>query len=99
MNFSVGHRCGLDPALLWLWCGLAAAAPIRLLAWESPYAAGTVLESKISGSSPKLGVLSSFFLFRWLVNMMLLLLSLLSHLSQLGHLVYTAFLPLGPKLL
>ena len=24
----VGHRCGLDPALLWLWCRLAGAAPI-----------------------------------------------------------------------
>ena len=24
--------------LLWLWCRLAAAAPIRPLAWELPYA-------------------------------------------------------------
>ena len=23
-----------DPALLWLWCRLAAAAPVRPLAWE-----------------------------------------------------------------
>ena len=23
----VGCRCSLDPALLWLWCGLAAVAP------------------------------------------------------------------------
>ena len=27
-----------DPALLWLWRRLAATAPIRLLAWELPYA-------------------------------------------------------------
>ena len=27
-----------DPALLWLWCRLVAAAPIRPLAWEPPYA-------------------------------------------------------------
>ena len=28
-----------DPTLLWLWRGLAAAAPIGPLAWEPPYAA------------------------------------------------------------
>ena len=33
-----------DPALLWLWCRLAAVAPIRPLAWEPPYAAGAALE-------------------------------------------------------
>jgi len=27
-----------DPALLWLWCRLVTTAPIRPLAWESPYA-------------------------------------------------------------
>jgi len=30
--------------LLWLWCRLAATAPIRSLAWESPYAVGAALE-------------------------------------------------------
>jgi len=39
-----GHRCGLDPALLWLWCKLAATALIRPVAWEPPYAAGAALE-------------------------------------------------------
>ena len=34
-----------DPALLWLWCRLAATAPIRPLAWEPPYAAGVALKS------------------------------------------------------
>ena len=29
-----------DLALLWLWCRLAAAAPIPPLAWKLPYAAG-----------------------------------------------------------
>ena len=33
-----------DPALLWLWCRLAATAPIRPLAWEPPYATGVALE-------------------------------------------------------
>ena len=39
-------RCGSDMALLWLWCSLAAIDPIRLLAWESPYASGVALKSK-----------------------------------------------------
>ena len=30
-------RSRSDPTLLWLWCRLAAAAPIRPLAWELPY--------------------------------------------------------------
>jgi len=38
MSRGVGCRCGLDPALLWLWCRLAATALIRPLAWEPPYA-------------------------------------------------------------
>ena len=33
-----------DPALLWLWCRLAATALIRPLAWEPPYATGVALE-------------------------------------------------------
>ena len=35
---GIGHRFGSGLALLWLWCRPAAAAPIRLLAWECPYA-------------------------------------------------------------
>ena len=33
-----------DPALLWLWHRPAAAAPIRPLAWDPPYAAGAALK-------------------------------------------------------
>ena len=32
-----------DPVLLWLWCGLAATAPILPLAWKPPYAVGEAL--------------------------------------------------------
>ena len=32
--------------LLWLWCRLAATAPIIPLAWEPPYATGVALEEK-----------------------------------------------------
>ena len=34
----------LHLVLLWLWCRLAATAPIRPLAWEPPYAKGAALE-------------------------------------------------------
>ena len=41
MSCGVGHRCSLDPVLLWR--RLAAAALIRLLARELPYAASEAL--------------------------------------------------------
>ena len=44
MICGVGRRCGLDLALLWLWCRPADTDLIRLLAWEPPYAVGAVLE-------------------------------------------------------
>ena len=34
VSCGVGHRCGSDPKLLWLWRRLAATAPIRPLAQE-----------------------------------------------------------------
>ena len=34
-------RCSLDPALLRLWCRLAARDPIQPLAWEPPDTMGT----------------------------------------------------------
>ena len=43
MNCGVGHRHGSVLALLWLWHGPAATAPVRPLAWEIPYAAGVAL--------------------------------------------------------
>ena len=44
MSCGVGRRQGSHLALLWLWCRLAATAPIGPLAWEPPYAAGTALK-------------------------------------------------------
>ena len=44
MSYSVGCRCGLDLALLWLWCRLEAMALIRPLAWELLYAEGMALK-------------------------------------------------------
>ena len=48
MNCGVGHRRGLDLALLWLWCGLAVATPIPTRVWELPYAMGVALTKKIN---------------------------------------------------
>ena len=45
MSCGVGRRWGLDPVLLWLWCRLAATGPIRVLAWELPYAVGLILHT------------------------------------------------------
>ena len=45
MSCGVGHRCGLDLELLWLWCRLAATALIRPLPWEPPYAVSVALKS------------------------------------------------------
>ena len=42
-----------DPALLWLWCGPVATAPIQLLAWETPYAMGMALKRQKSKKQKK----------------------------------------------
>ena len=44
MSCDVGHRRGLDLAFLWLWCRMAATAPIGTLVWEPPYATGVTLK-------------------------------------------------------
>ena len=44
MSCGVDRRRGSDPALLWLWRGPVATAPIRPLAWEPPYAMGAAQE-------------------------------------------------------
>ena len=46
MSCGVGRRHGSDLALLWLWRSPAAAAPIRPLAWEPPYAVGKPLKKQ-----------------------------------------------------
>ena len=68
MSCGVAHRRGLDLALLWLWCRLAAVALIRPLAWEPPYAAGAALKSrrkekKKKGESEK-GHITAFLILR-----------------------------------
>ena len=45
MSCAIGHRHGLDSAMLWLWCRLVATAPIQPLAWEPPHAAVAAQET------------------------------------------------------
>jgi len=44
MSCSVGCRHSSDLVLLWLWCSLAAVAPIQPLAWEPQNAMGAALK-------------------------------------------------------
>ena len=53
MNCGVDCRHGLDPKVLWLWCSLAAAAPILALTWEHQYATGAALKKKEKKTRPK----------------------------------------------
>ena len=46
MSCGVGRRHVSDPALLWPWCRLAAAALIQPLAWELPYTMGVALKKR-----------------------------------------------------
>ena len=55
VSCGVGHKHGLDPMLLWLWCRLAAVALIRSLAWELPYAMGAALKKKKRKKKKKKG--------------------------------------------
>ena len=46
MSCGVGRRHDSYPALLWLWRRPVAAARIRPLAWEPPYAVGAAQEKR-----------------------------------------------------
>ena len=43
---GIGHRCGSDLVLSWLWHMPAAASLIRPLSWELAYTAGVALKKK-----------------------------------------------------
>ena len=47
MSCGVGHRCGSDPTLLWLWDRPSATTPIPPLVWEPPCAVDAALKEKI----------------------------------------------------
>ena len=47
----IGCKCNLDPLLLWLWRRPAAAALIRSLAWERPYAADVAIKNNLTAAA------------------------------------------------
>ena len=60
MSCGIGHRQGLDPALLWLQHRPVAVVSIGPLAWELPYAAGVVLKrgKKVGQNSMQISSIS-----------------------------------------
>ena len=46
ISCGVGRRLSSNSKLLWLWCRLAATAPIRPLAWELPFTMGMALKKQ-----------------------------------------------------
>ena len=55
MGCGVGHRCGSDLMLLYLWHRPAATAPVEPLAWEPPYAMIAALKKDQKKKKWKLG--------------------------------------------
>ena len=53
MTCGVGHRCGSDLELLWLWRRLAAVALTGPLAWEPLYATGVALKRQKTKQNKK----------------------------------------------
>ena len=53
MSCDVGHKCGLDPTLPWLWRRPTATALIHPLAWELPYAMGVALKRQKTNKQTK----------------------------------------------
>ena len=58
MSCGVGHRGGLDPSLLWLWCRPAAVALIGPLVFKPPYAMGVDLNKQKTKKKKKRSILS-----------------------------------------
>ena len=89
VSCGVGRRCGLDLALLWLWCRPAAAALIRPLAWEPPYATGAALKRQKTKKIVRLIIWMSYFFAPsylhnclWLYNTFVITLSMEEHLYR-----------------
>ena len=61
MSCGVDCRCSSDLVLLWLWCRLAAVAPIWPLVWEPPYAVGAALKKKEKKKKESLQYMDSLF--------------------------------------
>ena len=60
MIFDLSRRHILDPKLPWLWCRLAAAAPIGPLASEPPYASGAAQKRQKDQNKKKMAFTDFF---------------------------------------
>ena len=56
MSYGVGHRHGLDLALLWLWHRLATVALIGPIAWEPPCAMNAALKIQKKKNQKKIKI-------------------------------------------
>ena len=59
MSCGVGHRCGSESTLLWLWHRPEATVPIGLLVQKPPYAAGATLRRQKGKKKKKIKELMS----------------------------------------
>ena len=75
--------------MLWLWCRLAAIAPIPPLAWEPPYAVGAALKkaNKQTNKKTQNFVFNKYFVF----NNILIVLNLFLFEKGTGQSGYLSF--------
>ena len=65
VSCGVGCRHGSDPALLWLWCRLAATGLTGPLIWEPPYASGAALKRQQQQNNHKQSTVAEISLLVW----------------------------------
>ena len=66
MSCGVGHRCSSE--LAWLWCRLAATAPIKPLAQEAPCAVGVVLKREKDKKKKMMQIMGFPTVMQWVKN-------------------------------
>ena len=80
MSCGVGCRHGSDPVLLWLWRRPAATSPIRRLAWEPPYVAGSgPRKGKKTKKKKNLKIETCSLRRKWLYSLSTILMNMCNH--------------------
>ena len=62
-NCGIGHRCGSDLVLPWLWCRPAAAAPTQSLVQGLLYAADMSIKRKTNSNKIERFIKRMYFRF------------------------------------
>ena len=86
-NTYTCRRHGSDPVLLWLWCRLAAAAPIGPLAWEPLCAVGAALKGKKKKKNQHLSSGKRWSYYCWKGNTVFIADSFIVLLTSTGFMV------------